>query len=172
MLADVCRAAQEGADCDQGSAGKRVRGSHSTIQRSELKFCSRRKQSPCSQCVIRVSDFVNALLSPGYLCATNQYQMFICTYPVRNVTENKGLSPVHCSDQPQPAMEIHEQEIVWMLRRARSTACGVASCMFPFAVVCPFWSGLVMSWKYPRLDGKHACKSAGSEFPLWRVWLI
>lgn len=35
-------------------------------------------------------------------------------------------------------MEIHEQEIVWILTADQNTACGVASGMFSYAVVCPF----------------------------------
>lgn len=65
--------------------------------------------------------------------------------------KKKALSHVRSAEELQPAMEIHEQEIVWILKADQNTACGAASSVFSYAVVCPFWSGHVMSWKYPHV---------------------
>lgn len=83
------------------------------------------------------STAVNTLFS--FLLTTNQCQMFIHMYSERNISLRKiVISHVYSIEELQTDIQIHEQEIMWILEADQNTACGRASGMFSYAVACAF----------------------------------
>lgn len=113
------------------------------------------------------------LFSPGYLRATNQCQMFIHMYPVRNLGDWKKSFISHTLHWKTPVCYGNTQtgncmdpkgrpeNSLWCREQHGSICCGLS----------------LLKWSFNELkistclDSKHACKIGGTEFPLWRVML-